>query len=40
MNTARMDSLLHRQKQNLVIDALYALVVASGLAIFTIGLGI
>ena len=40
MNTARMDSLLNRQKQNLVIDAVYALVVAIALVIYVLGLGI
>lgn len=40
MNTARMDSLLNRQKQNLVIDAVYALVVAIALVIYMLGLGI
>lgn len=40
MNTARMDLLLNRQKQNLVIDAVYALVVAIALVIYMLGLGI
>lgn len=40
MNTARMDSLLSRQKQHLVTDALYALMVAIGLIIYMLGLGL
>jgi hypothetical protein len=40
MNTARMDSLLNRQKQHLITDALYALVVVAALVVYVLGLGI
>ena len=40
MNTARMDSLLNRQKNNLVSDTVYALVVTLGMVICLLGLGI
>ena len=40
MNTARMNSLLIRQKHNLLNDALYALMVAIGLVIYLLGLGL
>lgn len=40
MNAARMNSLLIRQKHNMVNDALYALMVAVGLVIYLLGLGL
>lgn len=39
MNTSRMDSVLNRQKRNLVVDALYALVVIAGVMFYLLGLG-
>lgn len=40
MNAARMNSLLIRQKHSMVNDALYALMVALGLVIYLLGLGL
>lgn len=39
MNTSRMDTVLNRQKRNLVVDALYALVVIAGVMFYLLGLG-
>lgn len=39
MNTSRMDTVLIRQKRNLVVDALFALVVIAGVMFYLFGLG-
>jgi hypothetical protein len=39
MNTSRMDTVLNRQKRNLVVDALYAMVVLAGVMFYLLGLG-
>lgn len=39
MNTSRMDSVLNRQKRNLVADALYAMIVIAGVMFYLLGLG-
>ncbi len=39
MNTSRMDTVLNRQKRNLVVDALYAMVVIAGVMFYLLGLG-
>jgi hypothetical protein len=38
MNTSRMDTVLIRQKRNLVVDALFALVVLAGVLFYLFGL--
>lgn len=38
MNTSRMDTVLIRQKRNLVVDALFALVVIAGVMFYLFGL--
>jgi hypothetical protein len=35
-----MDSVLNRQKRNLVVDALYAMVVIAGVMFYLLGLGV
>ena len=39
MNTSRMDTVLNRQKRNLVVDALFAMVVLAGVMFYLLGLG-
>jgi hypothetical protein len=39
MNTSRMDTVLIRQKRNLVVDALFAMVVIAGVLFYLFGLG-
>lgn len=38
MNTSRMDTVLIRQKRNLVVDVLFALVVLAGVMFYLFGL--
>lgn len=39
MNTSRMDTVLIRQKRNLIVDALFAMVVVAGVMFYLFGLG-
>lgn len=40
MNNTRMDTLLIRQKRNLVADVLFAVVVLAGVMFYLFGLGV